>query len=91
MDTAILIEALFTQVKNLTATVAKLVEENDSLKLELAGYKNKKNSGNSHIPPSQDQNRPKKNQSLRTKSGKKSGGQPGHEGSTLACTPPPMK
>lgn len=89
MDTAILIETLFMQVKNLTATVAKLVEQNDALKLELADYKNKKNSSNSHIPPSQDQNRPKKNQSLRIKSGKKSGGQPGHQGTTLECSSTP--
>lgn len=60
MDTAILIETLFTQVNDPTATVAKQLEEIDSLKLELAVYKNKKNSGNSHIPPSQAQNRPKK-------------------------------
>lgn len=73
MDTEISIESLFIEIIRLNAIVAKLVKENDSLKLELAGYKNKKNSGNSHIPPSQDQNRPKKNQSLRTKSGKKSG------------------
>lgn len=86
MDTAILIDTLFIQVKNLTATVAKLAAENDLLKKDLADYKNKKNSNNSHIPPSQDQNRPKKNQSLRTKSGKKSGGQPGHKGTTLECS-----
>jgi len=35
----------------------------------------KKNSNNSSIPPSKDENRPKKNQSLRIISGKKSGGQ----------------
>lgn len=89
VDTTILIETLIKQVKELAATVSKLVKENDLLKHELAGYKNKKNSDNSHIPPSQDQNRPKKNQSLRTKSGRKSGGQPGHEGSTLACSASP--
>ena len=55
VDTAILIETLFTQVNDLTATVARQLEEIDSLKLELAVYTNKKNSGNSHIPPSQDQ------------------------------------
>ena len=89
MDTKILIEALLRDVKNLTATVTKLVEENRLLGIELASYKNKKNSGNSHLPPSHDQNRPKKNQSLRTKSGKKPGGQAGHEGSTLACSTTP--
>jgi len=86
VDTAILADTLSTQVNDLTATVAKQVEEIDSLKLELAVYKNKKNSGNSHIAPSQDQNGPKKNQSLRTKFGKKPGGQAGHEGVTLTCS-----
>lgn len=89
VDAAILIQTLIKQVKDLTATVEKLAKENDLLKLELAVYKNKKNSGNSHIPPSQDQNRPIKNQSLRTKSGKKSGGQSGHQGNTLACSATP--
>jgi transposase len=89
VDTAILIQTLITQVKDLNATVKKLEKENVLLKLELAVYKNKKNSGNSHIPPSQDQNRPQKNKSLRTKSGKKSGGQSGHQGSTLTCSAAP--
>ena len=56
------------------------------LEAELAIYKNKKNSNNSHTPPSKDENRPKKNQSLREKSNKKPGGQPGHEGKTLECS-----
>lgn len=49
-------------------------------------FKNKKNSSNSSIPPSQDQNRPKKNQSLREPTNRKAGGQPGHEGTTLQCS-----
>ena len=55
------------------------------LENELAVYKNKKNSSNSSIPPSKDENRPLRNQSLRPKSDKKAGGQPGHEGRTLEC------
>ena len=49
-------------------------------------YKNRKNSNNSSIPPSKDENRPLKNQSLREKSDKKAGGQPGHDGKTLECS-----
>lgn len=43
----------------------------------------KKDSHNSHNPPSQDKGRPKRNQSRRKKSGKKPGGQSGHKGHTL--------
>jgi transposase len=64
-------------------TIEVLLAKIASLESELAIYRNKKNSNNSHIPPSQDQNRPKKNQSLREKTGKKPGGQIGHEGTTL--------
>jgi transposase len=48
----------------------------------------KKDSHNSHLPPSSDRfhRQPK---SLRQKSGKKAGGQPGHPGSTLMLSPTP--
>ena len=84
-----LIETLIEEIKNLTHTVNQLVEENTSLKLKLLSYKNKKNSNNSHTPPSKDENRPKKNQSLREQTDKKIGGQPGHEGTTLECSATP--
>jgi transposase len=45
--------------------------------------KPKKNSDNSSIAPSTDINKKKKNQSLRQKSDKKSGGQRGHKANTL--------
>ena len=51
-------------------------------KLEELDNKISKISKNSSIPPSKDPN-PKKNQSLWGKTGKKSGGQVGHKGSTL--------
>jgi transposase len=48
----------------------------------------KKDSHNSHLPPSSDRfhRQPK---SLRQKSGKKAGGQPGHPGTTLMLSPTP--
>lgn len=67
-----IIDSLITRVKILEA--------------ELVIYKNKKNSNNSHTPPSKDENRPMKNQSLREKSDRKGGGQHGHEGKTLECS-----
>jgi transposase len=62
-----------------------------SLEAELAVYKNRKNSGNSHKPPSTDMVAPKRNQSLREKTDKKSGGQPGHKGHTLQMNDHPDK
>lgn len=59
------------------------------LEKELAKYRTPKNSSNSSIPPSKDENRPKKTQSLREDSGKKPGGQPGHEGHTLEMSSAP--
>ena len=78
MDIQLLLQSLQQTITEQAAIIVKL--ENRILVLE-----NKKNSSNSHIPPSQDQNRPKKNQSLREPSNKKVGGQQGHTGTTLEC------
>ncbi len=78
MDLQILIQTLLQKIEQLEARIKVLEAENALLK-------NKKNSNNSHIPPSQDQNRPRKNQSLREPTDRKPGGQPGHEGTTLEC------
>lgn len=72
-------------VQTLLHTIQQLEARVKALEAENALLKNKKNSSNSHIPPSQDQNRPKKNQSLREPSDRKAGGQPGHNGTTLEC------
>jgi len=48
----------------------------------LSKYENPKNSNNSSVPPSQDENRPRR-KSLREKSNKKVGGQKGRQGKTL--------
>lgn len=58
-------------------------KDNINLKQRLSFYQNPKNRRNSSVPPPQDQNRPKPNQSLRKSSGKKPGGQKGREGKTL--------
>ncbi|MBA7493866.1 IS66 family transposase ISPto7 [subsurface metagenome] len=66
-----------------------LQRENDILKEKLAKYENPKNSNNSSVPPSKDENRPFKSKSLRKKTGRKPGGQKGHEGTTLEMVSDP--
>jgi transposase len=74
---------LFIVVDQLTKQVQTLQKEVDQLK-----RKKPKNSSNSSLPPSQDLFR-LKNQSLRKKSNKKTGGQPGHTGETLSMSETP--
>ena len=70
-----IITALILEVNELKA-------ENKELKLRLAKYETPKNSSNSSIPPSKDENRPQR-RSLREKTGRKPGGQHGRKGNTL--------
>lgn len=86
LDPDILIQTLIAKIQEQQKTIEVLTGRISLLEAELAIYKNKKNCNNSHTPPSKDENRPKKNQSLRAKSDKKPGGQPGHEGKTLECS-----
>jgi len=60
------------------ATIAKLIARIEELEARL-----NKDSNNSHKPPSSDNPFTKITKSQREKSGKKTGGQPGHTGSTL--------
>jgi len=69
--------------------IIRLSQENQLLKQKLEKYRTPKNSGNSSKPPSSDFPKLQKTQSLRTPSGKKPGGQLGHEGTTLKMTDAP--
>jgi transposase len=67
------------QIEDLGGQMEQLCEHVEKLQDQV-----KKNSSNSSLPPSSDRfARQKKSRSLREKSGKKPGGQKGHEGRTL--------
>jgi transposase len=80
----------FQRLENRIVSLEKdnflLKKENEILQGRLSHYENPKNSRNSSVPPSKDENRPKKNQSLRKSTGNKVGGQPGRKGCTLEMT-----
>jgi len=85
------IEFLIAHIKELENVIIQLKEENAWLRAKLERYEHPKNSRNSSVPPSKDENRVQRNKSLRLKSGKKVGGQPGHEGTTLEMNTNPDK
>lgn len=101
MNQSALIEQLFAKIKaleerllvleNVEKENVKLRKENALLREKLSKYENPKNSRNSSIAPSKDENRPLKTKSLREPSNKKVGGQQGHEGNTLKMTDSPDK
>lgn len=81
------IDALKSEVSRLKRLVEKKDAEIAGLKGRLAKYeKPPKGSGNSSVPPTQDsigERAIRHTRSLRRPTGRKSGGQPGHEGHTL--------
>ena len=83
-------------IEELKRIILMQVQENallktriDVLERELARFTTRKDSNNSSLPPSKDENRPPRTSSLREKSGRKAGGQPGHEGKTLEMAETP--
>lgn len=82
------VPTLQKEVQELKILVKHLLEENTELKRRLSKYEHPKNSNNSSIPPSKDENRPKR-KSLREKSGLKPGGQKGRKGNTLKTVESP--
>lgn len=84
-------EELRKENQQLKEIIKTLLSKISSLEARLDRFENPKNSRNSSIPPSHDYSRPLKTRSLREHSGKKPGGQPGHEGTTLEMVEKPDK
>jgi len=80
---------LIAENKQLRAIIATQEICITKLKEEVRQLKLSKNSSNSSKPPSTDMFSPKRNQSLREKSGKTTGGQFGHKGTTLQMSDNP--
>ncbi len=82
------IKELRNLVTKLIIKVDELTIENNYLRSRLSKYEHPKNSNNSSVPPSKDENKPKR-KSLREKSGLKPGGQKGRKGKTLTMVENP--
>ena len=83
------LESLRKKVHQYEGRIEAIEKENLMLREKLTRYENPKNSNNSSVPPSKDENRPFKSKSLRKKTGRKPGGQKGHEGTTLEMVSDP--
>ena len=81
------IETLIKLLEEIIKENKNLKEENAKLNIQLKEIelKNKKDSHNSHMPPSTDKNKKNENRKYppKNKSKKKTGGQVGHKGTTL--------
>jgi len=82
------LEIFSNRLEVLEKEIVILKKENFELKKRLSHYETPKNSNNSSIPPSKDENRPKRT-SLREQTGRKPGGQLGRDGNTLQMVATP--
>lgn len=80
------VDSLYAENRSLNRNIDKLLKENRELRKRLEKYGNPpKDSGNSSTPPSKEPVKSeieRRTKSLRKKSDKSIGGQPGHEGTT---------
>ena len=83
------LEWLRKRVHQYEGRIEALEKDNLMLREKLAKYENPKNSNNSSVPPSKDENRPFKSKSRRNKTHRRPGGQKGHEGTTLKMVSDP--
>jgi len=81
LEQDIFIKHLLQVISDQAALIVKLEGRINDLEDEVHQLKHPKNSNTGSVSPSKEENR--KTRSLREKSNKKSGGQPGHKGSTL--------
>jgi transposase len=84
-----ILQSVLIRNEALINQVAKLAHSVEGLEQQVLELKAKKDSTNSSVPPSQDQNKAPQNRSLRKKSTRKKGGQNGHKGYTLKLTQTP--
>lgn len=83
------VKLLLEENRILREIIAKLENRISELEELLCEAKIHKDSSNSSKPPSADISIPKRNQSLREQSGRLTGGQPGHQGTTLQMSDSP--
>jgi len=85
-DIQYLVNTLLGEINSLKKEVAFLRKENAELRDKLSHYEHPKSSSNSNLPPSKDSIGKPKN--LREPSSRPSGGQKGHQGTTLTFQTP---